>query len=198
MIDQIIKQLNDNLNDAHLLTAKILQDQEFIKKTAQATGTLIESLQSGGIVYTCGNGGSMCDAIHFAEEMTGRLRDNRDSIGAIAISDPGHISCVANDFGYDFIFSRFIEGVAKSSDILVGITTSGNSANVLKGFEAAKAKGMKTIGLLGKDGGKAKDLVDHALIVPHYCTNRIQEVHIKLIHNLIEGVERIIHPQNYS
>ena len=154
---------------------------------------MVGTYHSEGSIYSCaGNGGSMCDAMHFAEELTGRFRKDRKPLpAALAISDPSHISCVANDFGYDQIFSRAIEAYGRSGDVLLAISTSGNSKNIINAVEMAKSKNMKTIGLLGKEGGALKDLVDIPLIVPQTkSTDRIQEIHIKLIHLFIEGIER--------
>jgi len=156
-----------------------------------------ESLKNGGKILSCGNGGSMCDAMHFAEELTGRFKKDRPALGAIALSDPAHMSCVANDFGYDHIFSRQVEGLGRAGDIFLGISTSGNSSNIIKATQSAKERGIKTIALLGKDGGQLKNLVDFSLVVESGSTARIQEIHIKIIHILIEGIERKLFPQLY-
>ena len=151
---------------------------------------MTESLKSGGKIISCGNGGSMCDAMHFAEELTGRYRDNRPSIAAISISDPSHITCVGNDYGFDYVFSRFVEGVGKRGDVLLGISTSGNSKNIIQAAEAAKEKGMKVICLTGKDGGMLAPMCDVEIRVPwNGYADRIQEVHIKVIHSLIDYIE---------
>ena len=151
---------------------------------------MIAQLQSGGKILSCGNGGSHCDAMHFAEELTGRYRDNRPGIAAIAISDVSHISCVGNDYGYDHIFSRYVEAVGSKGDVLLGISSSGNSANVIKAIEAAKAKGMIVVGLTGKDGGKMGPLCDIEIRAPHsQFADRAQEIHIKVIHALIDSIE---------
>lgn len=151
---------------------------------------MIAKLQLGGKVLSCGNGGSHCDAMHFAEELTGRYRNNRPGIAAIAISDVSHISCVGNDYGYDQIFSRFVEAVGSENDVLLGISSSGNSANVIKAIEAAKAKGMFVVGLTGKDGGKMGSLCDVEIRAPHsQFADRAQEIHIKVIHALIDSIE---------
>ena len=154
-----------------------------------------DSLKNGGKILSCGNGGSMCDAMHFAEELSGRFKKDRPALGALAISDPAHISCVANDYGYDFIFSRQVEALGRSGDILLGISTSGNSKNVINAVEAAKARGMKTVALLGKNGGQLKEMVDLSLIVESGSTARVQEIHIKIIHMLIENIEQKIFPE---
>lgn len=158
---------------------------------AQAADLMSQAIQNGGKIISCGNGGSMCDAMHFAEELSGRFRNNRRALAAISISDPSHLSCVSNDYGYDFVFSRFIEGLGQANDILLGISTSGNSKNVILAVEAAKAKGMKTIVLTGKDGGKLAGLADIEIRAPHSkFADRAQEIHIKVIHSLILGIEQ--------
>jgi len=157
---------------------------------AQAADLMSQAIQNGGKIISCGNGGSMCDAMHFAEELSGRFRNNRRALAAISISDPSHLSCVSNDYGYDFVFSRFIEGLGQANDVLLGISTSGNSKNVILAVEAAKAKGMKTIVLTGKDGGKLAGLADIEIRAPHSnFADRAQEIHIKVIHSLILGIE---------
>ena len=149
-------------------------------------------------MFSCGNGGSLCDSMHFAEELTGRYRKDRAPLGAMSIADPSHMSCVANDYGYEHIFSRHIQGWANKGDVLLAISTSGNSQNVIQAVEQMKAKGGISIGLLGKTGGELKNLVDLPLIVNSSVTDRIQEVHIKLIHIFIEGIERNLFPENYA
>ena len=150
-----------------------------------------QSIQQGGKVMSCGNGGSMCDAMHFAEELSGRYRDNRPSLAAISISDPSHLTCVGNDYGFQFVFSRFIEGVGKKGDVLLGISTSGNSANVIEAAKVAREKGIKVVGLTGKDGGKLGPLCDVEIRIPWFeYADRVQEVHIKIIHSLIDYIEK--------
>ena len=187
------------LQEAHDTLSAVLKDKEFIASFEEATNLLVKTFQNNGRVYSCGNGGSMCDSMHFAEELTGRFRKDRAPLPATAISDPGYISCVSNDFGYDHIFSRYLEGWGNSGDVLLAITSSGNSPNVIKAVEMAKSKNIKTIALLGKGGGQLKDMVDIALVVPFTKnTDRVQEIHIKLIHLFIEGVERVLFPKNYE
>ena len=176
---------------------KFVGDKQNVEKIEQAINTFVSSFKNGGAVFSCGNGGSMCDSLHFAEELTGRYRKDRAPLPATGISEAGHITCIANDFGFEHIFSRFIEAWGKKGDTLLAISTSGNSANVIKAVEVAKAKGMKVVGLLGKDGGKLKSMVDVALIIDCPITDRIQEVHIKCIHIFIEGIERQLFPENY-
>ena len=178
---------------------KILNDQDLIYNIEKAARLIFNTISNGGTVFSCGNGGSMCDSMHFAEELTGRFRKDRPSLGAMSISDPSHLTCVANDYGYEFVFSRHLEGWAKENDVLLAISTSGNSPNIIEAVKVAKEKKMKVIGLLGKGGGKLNDLVDYSLIVPHTkSTDRVQEIHIKLIHLFIEGIERSLFPQNYQ
>ncbi len=167
------------------------QTEENYTKIEQAIDWMSEAIQGGGKIISCGNGGSMCDAMHFAEELSGRYRNNRKALAAISISDPSHLSCVANDYGYDYVFSRFIEGLGNSGDVLLGISTSGNSTNVIHAVAAAKKKGIKTIILTGKDGGQLASLADLEIRAPHSTyADRAQEIHIKVIHAFIDGIER--------
>ena len=177
--------------------AEILQ--EFINTNSnlinieEAGKLIIGSLNNGGKIISCGNGGSMSDAMHFAEELTGSFRDKRKAIPAIAISDPSHITCTANDFGFDFIFSRYIEALGNKNDILLAISTSGNSANIIEAAKAAKAKNMIIIALTGKDGGTLKDIADVEIRAPYSkFSDRVQEIHIKVIHSLINYIEQNI------
>jgi len=157
----------------------------------EASKVIADSIKNGGKVISCGNGGSHCDAMHFAEELTGRYRENRRAIPALCISDPSHISCVSNDYGYEFIFSRYIEALGNKGDVLLGLSTSGNSMNIIRAAEAAKEKGMKVIILSGKDGGKLAPFADVELRVSyHGYADRIQEVHIKIIHILMLLIEK--------
>jgi len=166
-------------------------DEQQIQAISQAVELLVISLKSGGKAISCGNGGSMSDAMHFAEELTGRFREDRPSYAAIAISDPSYLTCVGNDHGYDKVFSRFIEGLGKKGDILLAISTSGNSENVINAITAARSKGLKVIGLTGKDGGKMAGLCDVEIRAPKSTfADHAQEIHIKVIHMLIMGVEQ--------
>ena len=174
--------------------AQVLSDfstDENMSKIESAIHLMALAIENGGKIISCGNGGSMCDAMHFAEELSGRFRGDRKAIPALSISDPSHISCVANDYGYEFIFSRYIEALGNNGDVLLGISTSGNSANVIKAVEAAKSKGMKTVALTGKAGGSLANLVDLEIRAPHTeYADRAQEIHIKVIHALIDGIEK--------
>ncbi len=156
-----------------------------------AAKVLSEAFKENGKVLSCGNGGSHCDAMHFAEELTGRFRENRAGYPAIAISDPSHLSCVSNDFGYEYVFSRYIEALGQPGDVLLGISTSGNSGNIIRATQAARDKGMKIILLSGKDGGKMAGSADVEIRVPHFgYADRIQEIHIKVIHIMIQLIEK--------
>ena len=151
---------------------------------------MADAIQKGGKIISCGNGGSHCDAMHFAEELSGRYRNNRKALPALAISDPSHISCVGNDYGFDFIFSRMVEALGQPGDVLMGISTSGNSKNIIQAVAAARQRGMKVVLLTGKDGGQLAGLADVEVRVPHFgYADRIQEVHIKVIHIFIQLIE---------
>lgn len=190
--------IQDSLQEAFTTIKLFIENKENITLMEKAISLMTESLKSNGRIYSCGNGGSMCDAMHFAEELTGRFRDDRKAVPAMAISDPSHLSCVSNDYGYEFVFSRFLEGWGNEGDCLLAISTSGNSKNILRAVEYANVNGIKTIGLLGKGGGQLKDMVDVPLIVPSSVSDRVQEVHIKVIHTFIEGIERNLYPENYN
>ncbi|EHB5526443.1 D-sedoheptulose 7-phosphate isomerase [Vibrio cholerae] len=183
--------IRSELTEAADVLQKFLSDDHNIAQIEAAAKLIADSFKQDGKVLSCGNGGSHCDAMHFAEELTGRYRENRPGYPGIAISDPSHLSCVSNDFGYDYVFSRYVEAVGAKGDVLFGLSTSGNSGNILKAIEAAKAKGMKTIALTGKDGGKMAGLADVEIRVPHFgYADRIQEVHIKIIHIIIQLIEK--------
>jgi D-sedoheptulose 7-phosphate isomerase len=167
-----------------------------VRRFAKAAKT---TLDGGGLLMACGNGGSMCDAMHFAEEWTGRFRKDRAALAAVAFSDASQLTCIANDFGFDEIFARQVEALGKPGDLLVLMSTSGNSPNCLRAIETARRKGVTTVGLLGKGGGKMLPLVDIPILVPLATTSdRIQEVHIKILHITIEAVERELFPVNYA
>ncbi|ART79796.1 D-sedoheptulose 7-phosphate isomerase [Oceanisphaera avium] len=183
--------IRNELIEASEVLQRFLADDNNLAAIEQAAKLLAERFKAGSKVLSCGNGGSHCDAMHFAEELTGRYRENRPGYAAIAISDPSHISCVANDFGFEFVFSRYLEAVGQPGDVLFGLSTSGNSANIINAITAAKAKGIKVIALTGKDGGKMAGLADIEIRVPHFgYADRIQEVHIKIIHILIQLIEK--------
>lgn len=185
-----------NVIKSHFIEAReildaFLSDENNFVRIEQAGELMVKAIQSGGKILSCGNGGSLCDAMHFAEELTGRYRENRQAIPAIAISDVSHMACVGNDYGYEFVFSRYLEALGKDGDVLLAISTSGNSKNVLKAIETAKNKGMKVVGLTGKNGGEMAGLCDVEIRAPYSnYADRAQEIHIKCIHSLIDYIER--------
>ncbi len=182
--------IENNFKEAQHILELFLSDAKNIESIEKAGNVLSASFKNGNKVISCGNGGSMCDAMHFAEELSGRFRNDRKALPALSISDPSHISCVANDYGYDSVFSRYIEALGNKGDVLLAISTSGNSANVINAVNSAKAKGMIVIGLTGKDGGKMATLCDVEIRAPHsQYADRAQEIHIKVIHTLIQLVE---------
>lgn len=180
---------------ANLIEAKEVLDDfigqpENIGSIEESAKILMESISKGGKIISCGNGGSMTDAMHFAEELSGVFREKRPALPAISISDPSHITCTANDYGFDSVFSRFVEGLGQENDVLLAISTSGNSMNIIKAAEAAKDKGMKVVGLTGKTGGVLSGLVDSEIRVKGRAhSDRIQEVHIKVLHILVLLIE---------
>lgn len=181
------------MREASRVLDAFLNDPEQISRIEQAASLLATAIQEQHKILSCGNGGSHCDAMHFAEELSGRFRHERPSLPALAISDPSHLTCVGNDYGFEFIFSRFIEGLGQPGDVLFGLSTSGNSPNVIRAVEAARRKGMKVILLTGKDGGKLAGQADVEIRVPHFgYADRIQEIHIKVIHILILLVEKAV------
>ena len=186
MKDLILKELNEARN----VIDNFIADEVTINAINEAAEIMIECIRNEGKIISCGNGGSMSDAMHFAEELTGKFRDERSPIPAISISDPSHITCVGNDYGFDAIFSRYIESIGKNGDTLLAISTSGNSANVIRAAEEANKKGIKVISLTGKDGGELANLSDIEIRDPHLgYSDRIQEIHIKRIHILILLIE---------
>lgn len=185
------KEILAELQEAQKVLNDFISSEENIKNIEQVADLMADAIKNGKKVISCGNGGSHCDAMHFAEELSGRYRDDRKSLAAIAISDPSHISCVGNDYGFDYIFSRFIEGLGNTGDVLLGISTSGNSKNIINATQAAREKGMKVVIFSGKDGGKLAGLADVEIRVPHFgYADRIQEIHIKVIHILIMLIEK--------
>ncbi|CAN5456784.1 D-sedoheptulose 7-phosphate isomerase [soil metagenome] len=182
--------IKSNFIEAEKTLKDFVSNEDNFIRIKKAGDILVKSFKNGGKAISCGNGGSMCDAMHFAEELTGRFRDDREPIAAISISDASHITCVANDYGFDQIFSRYVTALGNENDVLLGISTSGNSKNVLHAIEAAKKKGMKIVGLTGKDGGKMAELCDVEIRSPKTpYSDRVQEIHIKVIHTLINYIE---------
>lgn len=192
-------QVEQIMQDAQRFLDRFVSDENNMAKVAEAARLIIDALAAGHAIYSCGNGGSMSDAMHFAEELTGRYRDNRPGLAATAISDPGHLSCVANDYGYEYVFSRYIEARGRTGDVLLAISTSGSSKNVINACKAARDAGMKVVSLTGAPGsvlGERAD-VDLAVGKSDYA-DRVQEMHIKVIHSLIELIERHFFADNYQ
>ena len=188
------------LLDAQKALNALLANEEALNAIDAAGQLMADTIAAGGKILSCGNGGSLCDAMHFAEEMTGRYRLNRPGFAAIAISDPSHMSCVGNDYGYDEVFARYTQAVGREGDVLLAITTSGTSKNVIKAVEAAKANGMKVVGMTGRAGTPLAEMADIAIVTPSGSAyaDRVQELHIKAIHIMIELVERRLAPENYA
>jgi D-sedoheptulose 7-phosphate isomerase len=157
---------------------------------SKAATLLVNCLREGGKIFSAGNGGSLADSLHFAEELTGKFRNERRPLPAIALADPAHITCVANDYGFEYVFSRSLEALGQPGDIFLALSTSGNSPNILKALETAKKKGITSIGFLGKGGGEAKKFCDFFYSVDGFSySDRIQEVHMTMLHILIELIE---------
>ncbi|MBL8964182.1 MAG: SIS domain-containing protein [Phycisphaeraceae bacterium] len=193
------------MSDAHSIfrrattTARDLLEQVRHDLSAERafTGIAAEfttALRDGNKAIICGNGGSMCDAMHFAEELTGRFRDDRPALAAIALADPSHLSCVANDFGYEQVFARGVEALGRPGDVLAVLSTSGRSPNIAAAIRAARQRGMKTVALLGQGGGPVAGSCDHEFIAPGTTSDRIQEVHMMFLHALVEAVEAALFP----
>ncbi len=195
----MLSHIRNSLEEARRALDNFIANEQTLKNIERAAELLVESFENKGKAFSCGNGGSMCDAMHFAEELTGRYRKNRPGIAAVSISDASHISCVANDFGYDYIFSRYVESHGRAGDVLIAISTSGKSPNVIKAAEAARALGVKVVALTGKPGSALEALADVCICAPGGdFADRVQELHIKVLHILIELVERKLSPGNYA
>lgn len=177
------------LTEGAALLASCVENEPFLQALDHAGMLVATVLRDGGKVLVCGNGGSLCDAAHFAEEFTGRFRNNRRPLPVLALSDPAHMSCVANDFGFEFVFARMVEAFCRPGDLLVLLSTSGNSPNLVRAAESAEAVGVKTVGFLGRGGGALLRRCDVAVVAPGDTSDRIQEIHMLVLHALIEAVE---------
>ena len=183
--------IKQHFTDAKNVLETFLADDKNFAAIETAGKLMSDAVKTGNKIFSCGNGGSMCDAMHFAEELSGRYRNDRASLPAFAISDPSYLTCTANDYGFEFVFSRFVEGFGKKGDVLLAISTSGNSVNVIRAAETAKKNGIYVFSLTGKDGGKLAQLSDLEIRAPHSIfADRTQEIHIKIIHTLIDLTER--------
>ena len=182
--------IKQNFIEAKKILDQFLENEKNFEQIKAAGEMMLNSIKDKHKIISCGNGGSMSDAMHFAEELTGLFRDSRPAIPAISISDPSHITCAANDFGFEHIFSRYIEGLGQPGDVLLAISTSGNSANIVNAAKTAHEKGMKIVALTGKNGGKLAGLCDIEIRAPYSnYSDRTQEIHIKVIHSLIQYIE---------
>lgn len=191
--------VNDSLVEAQMALTKFINDAEQIANVDHAINRLVSSLRTGGHIFSCGNGGSMCDAMHFAEELTGRYRKDRSPLAGVAISDPSHMSCIGNDYGYVEIFERYLQAHARQGDCLVAMTTSGTSKNVLKAVKTAKDMGLKVIVLTGRYNDDLQNMTDVCIVAKAgQWADRVQEMHIKILHIFIEGIERNLFPENYQ
>jgi D-sedoheptulose 7-phosphate isomerase len=191
--DTLTDLIRAELTEARSVLDRFLADPHHVQSIERAARLMADSLRQGGKILTCGNGGSLCDAQHFAEELSGRYRQDRPALAAIALTEASHMSCVANDYGYEFVFSRFVQALGRPADVLLAISTSGNSPNILRAAEAAKAAGMTVVALTGKDGGQLADVADVEIRAPHGgYADRIQEIHIKAIHIMIMLIEQLV------
>ena len=193
----VFNSIRDALLETQDVLDRFIRNPENIATIAETAEMMQDVFEQQGKIFTCGNGGSLCDAVHFAEECTGRFRGERRPLPVIALSDAGHITCTANDFGFAEVFARPLSALGHPGDLLVALSTSGNSENVVRAAEVAKLHGMLVFGLLGGDGGSLKQHCDICLIAPGNTADRIQEIHIKVLHILIEHVERLMFPDNY-
>ncbi len=185
--------IKQELESSQSVLAEFIGEEKNLQNIEKAALLMGDCLKNGFKIMSCGNGGSHCDAMHFAEELSGKYRDNRPAYAAISLSDVSHITCVGNDYGFQYIFSRSVEALGRSNDILLAISTSGNSANILEAAKAAKKQGMHIVALTGKDGGALAKLADVEINVAHFgYADRIQEVHIKIIHILILQIEKLM------
>ena len=193
-MDQILKQ---SFLDEYDVLGAFIKDEKNFETIGKIATELAAAYKNGKKSLIAGNGGSNCDAMHFAEEFTGRFRKERPALPSISISDSSHITCVGNDYGFDAIFSKGVEAFGQEGDFFLGLSTSGNSKNIIEAVKVAKEKGLKTVALLGKDGGQLKGMCDYEFIINAKTSDRVQEVHMMILHVIIEGVERVLFPENY-
>ncbi len=186
------KPFSTAISEARRALEALAADHALLERLEALPALLASCFKAGGKVLICGNGGSMCDAMHFAEELTGRFRNDRPALPAISLADPAHLTCVGNDYGFDQVFSRGVEAYGKKGDVLVVLSTSGNSPNIVRALEAGKSRGMVTVALLGRDGGRCRGKADHEIVAPGDSSERIQELHMVVLHTIVAEVERIL------
>lgn len=195
----MIEHITSSLKEAQLGLDRLISNEATLANIEQAGRLIVQSFEANGRVFSCGNGGSMCDAMHFAEELTGRYRKNRQGFPAVSISDPSHITCVANDFGYEAVFSRYVQSHGRAGDCLLAISTSGTSPTVVNAARVAQEMDMNVIVLTGRSGTELESIASVCICTPAgRFADRVQELHIKVLHILIELVERHFHPENYA
>jgi len=188
--------IQENLAEAASVLEEFMAEEANMDAIERAAVILTETIRNGGKIISCGNGGSMTDAMHFAEELSGLFRNDRRALPALSISDASHITCAANDFGFEAIFSRYVEALGRRGDVLLPISTSGNSMNLIKAAEVARQRGMKVLALTGKTGGLLASIADEEIRVKgRKYSDRIQEVHIKVLHILVTLIEAELSPQ---
>ncbi|MBN1295096.1 MAG: SIS domain-containing protein [Candidatus Latescibacteria bacterium] len=193
----MISKIRESYLESQFIINEFCTMPENFEKSFEISQLLVETFNNNGKIMIAGNGGSACDAMHFSEEFTGRFRKDRKPLPVISFTDPAHITAVSNDFGFEEVFTKSIEAFGKKGDVFIGLSTSGNSPNILKAVEKCGNIGITTIGLLGRDGGKMKHQCDYELIIPGKSADKVQEMHMIILHIIIEGVERIMFPENY-
>lgn len=186
-----------SFQEAHEVLSQFMGDPEQLNRCVVLTRKIVETYHNNGTLFICGNGGSHCDAMHFAEELTGRNRLDRRPLGALALGDPSHVTCVANDYGFEHVFARQLSALGRRGDLLIGLSTSGNSKNVGNAFQAARERGIGTVALLGRDGGWLKNEASHVIIIPAKTSDRIQEMHMKILHTVVGAAERELFPASF-
>lgn len=187
------KDIINSIKESKVGLTNILNDIYLIENIEKASELIFNTINNKCMIFSCGNGGSMCDAMHFSEELSGRFRENRRGLPSVAISDPSFLTCVANDFGFEYVFSRFIEANSKEGDLLLAISTSGKSKNIIKACEYCKKNNIKLITLTGVKESQASTYADIDICTPNgKYSDRVQELHTLIIHIIVESVEKLL------
>ena len=194
----MINQIKRSIDDGIQLVQQFSENSTELKKIEVIAQQMVSCFQNGNKIIICGNGGSACDAMHFSEEFTGRFRKDRKALTVISLTDASHITCVGNDYGFDYVFSRGVEAYGKPGDIFIGLSTSGMSKNVINAYQEAKKLGLHTCLFLGKDGGDLAGRADAEFVIPGKTSDRIQEVHMMILHIIIEMFEREMFGELYG